>query len=301
MSSMRLILALFPTMLVWCQSSLPQSKAGGIRVGAFPEATIQHFAPQRPAEPKRDFPVFDATIFKQKPDLTRDGLKPISMVFKQNLWPQGLDGALLPDRDLVRKAAQASQSTGIAFLDIEHWPTTGAPAVVAENVRKYETLIQWFKEAAPSVKVGYYGVPPVRNYWDALQPANSPRYIGWQKVNGLLASIARFEDVLFPSVYTFYEDQNGWTKYAVEQIRESRRIGGGKPVYIFLWMQYHPSDPKLDGKYLPPDYWRTELETAWKYADGAVIWGGFPGTWDESAAWWQETKKFIQRVGSSGR
>jgi hypothetical protein len=77
--------------------------------------------------------------------------------------------------------------------------------------------------------------------------------------------------MLFPSVYTFYEDQEGWSKYAVQQIREARRIGGGSPVYIFLWEEYHPSVAKLAGTYLPPDYWRMELELARKYADGVVI------------------------------
>jgi hypothetical protein len=160
-------------------------------------------------------------------------------------------------------------------------------------------LIQWFKEAAPSVKVGYYGVPPVRNYWDALQPIDSPKYIAWQKANDRVASIARFADILFPSVYTFYVDEDGWLKYAVKQIQEARRCGGGKPVYIFLWNQYHPSDKKLSGKYLPPGYWGMELETARKYADGLVIWGGWPDSWNEAAPWWLETKRFLQGINSN--
>jgi hypothetical protein len=290
---------------------LPQAKSGGtyhstsaanVSAGAALKAAEEVFAPQSSEDPKREFLIFDATFYKQKPDLTRYGLRPVSMVIKAMMWATGSDGANLPDRDLVRKVAvQVSKSTRIAVLDIEHWPLAGDPALVEESIRKYETLIQWFKEAAPAVKVGYYGVVPLRNYWDAIQPIDSPKYIAWQKSNDRMASIARLVDILFPSVYTFYEDQNGWSKYAVQQIREARRIGGDKPVYVFLWEEYHPSDRSLAGTHLPPDYWRMELETAWKYADGVVIWGGWSETWDEAAPWWLETKSFLQRIGSSGR
>jgi hypothetical protein len=243
--------------------------------------------------------VFDATLYKQKPDLSRYGLRPVSMVFKYMIWPVGRDVTLLPDRDMVREVAvQVSKSTGVAVLDIEHWPLTGDLAVVEESIGKYQTLIRWFKEAAPSVKVGYYGVAPLRNYWDSIQPIDSPKYVAWQKSNDQVALIGRLADILFPSVYTFYEDQQGWSKYAVQQIREARRIGGGKPVYVFLWEEYHPTDKKLAGTYLPPEYWRMELDLARKYADGVVIWGGYTETWDETAPWWRETKSFLQRIDS---
>jgi hypothetical protein len=272
-------LVLVSTLLVWFQSRPPQGTVS--------------------AAPKRDFVILDATLYLQKPDLTRYGIRPVSMVYQNVLWPAAPDG--LPDRDMVRKAAVQAQSTGIAVLDIELWPLTGDPAVVEESIGKYQTVIQWFKEAAPSVKVGYYGVAPTRNYWDAVQPINSPKYIRWQKSNDGVASIAKLADIIFPSIYTFYEDQDGWSKFAAGQIREARRFRGGKPVYAFLWPQYHDSNKKLTGTYVAPEYWRMELETARKYADGTVIWGGYKETWDETAPWWLETKKFLLHVGSGGR
>jgi hypothetical protein len=238
-------------------------------------------------------------LFKQKPDLTRYGLSPISMVYEGTIWQRGHSDAVLPDRDLVRSTAvEASKSGGIAVLDIERWPLSGDATVVEESIRRYETVIRWFKEAAPSVKVGYYGTAPVRNYWDAIEPSDSPKYVAWQKLNDVVASIARLEDILFPSVYTFYEDQDGWSKYAVQQIQEARRIGKGKPVYVFLWQEYEVPKEKAPGTYIPPKYWHMELEIASKYADGIVIWGGWSETWDETAPWWRETKSFLQQVGS---
>ena len=310
MSPLRLVFALIPGLLGGQSWSLPVTHdaahhaplARHPSVEAFQQKTSPAPTARDAAKPTREFVFFDATSYKQKPDLAPYGLRPISMVFKFMMWPVGRDGDSLPDRDMVRQAAlQVSKSTGVAVLDIEQWPLTGPPAVVAESIQKYETLIRWFKEAAPSVKVGYYGVVPVTNYWDAIEPTDSPGYTAWQKLNDRLIAVARIADIIFPSVYTYYEDQAGWLKYAVQQIKEARRYNEEKPVYVFLWAQYHPSEKKLAWTYLQPQYWRMELETARRYADGVVIWGGYTETWDETAPWWQETKSFLQATRSGGQ
>ncbi len=224
--------------------------------------------------PKYQFPVFDATGFTQKPDLTQFGLKTITVVYPAFMWDgdKGPDPVSLPDRGRIAAFAQiANQSTGILVVDIEHWPLTGGADAVAESIQKYQTVIKWFKAPSPSLKVGFYGVVPIRDYWDSLQEG-TPRYATWQKENDGVASIGKLADVLFPSIYTFYEDRNGWSQYALAQIREARRHADGKPVYVFLWPQYHESNKKLANTFLPGDYWRMELDTARKYADGVVIW-----------------------------
>lgn len=252
------------------------------------------------------FIVFDGTMFTQKPNLAQFGIKPISVIYEGSMWQpasQSQRTATLPDRKQIDALAkQAYQSSGTAVLDIEAWPLIGDPQIVAANIRKYETTIQWFKAAEPRLKVGYYGVAPVRNYWDAVQGPSSSRYFAWQTTNNTVGPIAQYADALFPSVYTFYEDRAGWVKYAVAQMQEARRIAGNKPIYVFLWPQYHSSDKRLANTYLPGDYWRTELETARKYADGAVIWCcPTRETWNGNAAWWLETQKFMKEVGASGK
>jgi hypothetical protein len=184
-------------------------------------------------------------------------------------------------------------------IDIEEWPLVGDPATVAESVKKYQTVIGWFKTSAPDSRVGLYGVLPIPDYWKAVQGKGSAGYAAWQKQNDSLASIAPSVDVLFPSLYTFYEDRNGWQKYAIAQIQEARKSAAGKPVFVFLWPQYHVSNKKLANTFLPGDYWRMELETARKYADGLVIWCcSNKQTWDEKAPWWLETKGFLKETGS---
>jgi hypothetical protein len=254
----------------------------------------------RALRPKTQFPVFDATDFAQKPDLTQDGLQRIAVVYPALLWDSSNE-ANLPDKSRMSALARlAKQSTSILVIDIEEWPLTGDPAKVTESVKKYQTVLESFKAAVPPLSVGLYGVLPIPDYWPSIQAKGSPGYLGWQKENDSLSSIASFADVLFPSVYTFYEDRNGWQKYAIAEIQEARRHAGGKPVYVFLWPQYHVSNKKLANTFLPGDYWRMELETARKYADGIVIWCcSNRQTWNERAPWWLETQGLLKEIGSS--
>jgi hypothetical protein len=213
-----------------------------------------------------------------------------------------MDAKSLPQKESVQEAARrARREASVAFLDIEHWPLKGDARIVEENVRRYHVVAQWFRETVPGFRFGYYGVPPLRDYWRAMKPPNSPDRRSWMEDNDRLVELASTVDIFFPSLYTFYNDQAGWRKYAIAQIGEARRYGGGKPVYVFLWPQFHDSNRSLRGMDLSPDFWKLELETAYEYADGIVIWGGGgddnrPKNWDEQAPWWKVTKSFLARL-----
>jgi hypothetical protein len=250
--------------------------------------------------PRPGFSVFSATSFTSQPDLTPYGLKRITVVHPDLTADVNNETSLAERSRLSTLAQLANESTGLLVIDIEEWPLVGNPSTVAETVKKYRTALQLFKTPAPTLKVGLYSVLPIRDYWNSLQEKNSRNYIAWQKENDRLASIAQLADVLFPSIYTFYEDRIGWQKYAIAQIQEARRYAGGKPVYVFLWPQYHVSNKDLANVFLPGDYWRMELETARQYADGVVIWCcSNRQTWNEKAPWWLETLGFLREVGPS--
>ena len=248
---------------------------------------------------QHQFPVFDATNFAQKPDLSQYGLKRMPVVYPAYMWDSKEQSvqANLPDRNRVTAFAQlAAQSSNIVVIDIEQWPLAGDPATVAASITKLQTVIRWFKTPVPAMKVGFYGFPPLRDYWASVQEEGSARYKSWQTRNDALAPIAQLSDVLFPSLYTFYADRTGWSKYAIAEIREARRYAGGKPVYVFLWPQYEAGGT-LANTFLPGDFWRAQLETAHKYADGIVIWCCTGRqTWDDKAPWWSETQKFIKQI-----
>jgi Hyaluronidase len=243
------------------------------------------------------FVVYDGTLYVQKPNLTPFGVSPIMVIYSASMWNSTEDHLNIPNAKMIQTVAlQASRSTGIAVIDIENWPNVGDPAKVANTVQKYQATIQLFKQSAPSLRIGYYGVVPIFNYGNAIRDSNSPEYRAWQATNDRVAAAAQAADVLFPAIYTYFKDQEGWQKVAIAQIKEARRLAPGKPVYVFLW-------PQLDeggkgGDYLPRDYWRMELETARQHADGVVIWGGYKQTWDNNAPWWLETQSFLKEIGS---
>jgi hypothetical protein len=283
-------------------------KAGSLGLFAVTLATLAGCAqPSRapvtpPATaPQSKFVVFDGTLYQAKPDMEQLGVKPITVLYQASMWPaKSGDPQSVPDADVVRALAlQASQSTGIAVVDIEQWQLAGDPATVAQSLDKYQQTLQMFQQAAPSLQVGYYSVAPIRDYWSPIDGAQSPNYLAWQQQNNAVAPIAKQANALFPSAYTFYTDQAGWQKYAIAQIAEARRIGPGRPVYLFLWPQYDDGKGAQGGDYLPDAYWRMELETARKYADGVVIWGGWKQTWDSNASWWLETQQFMTETGAS--
>jgi hypothetical protein len=244
-------------------------------------------------------PVYDATSFANKPDLTDYGLKPITVLYPQFLWdhPNINDKTTMPDKTRVMSDAQmAFESTRILVIDIEHWPLSGDSAAVAQSIKQLQTVLQWAKTPAPNLKVGLYGAIPQRDYWAPNLAATNPeRMRAWQQTNTSLSSLAAQVDIIFPSLYTFYDDQKGWQKYAVAQIQEARRVAPGKPVYVFLWPQFHFSNKAKADQFLSADYWTMELQTAQQYADGAVIWccTGHQ-SWDKNAAWWQATLAFLK-------
>jgi hypothetical protein len=251
----------------------------------------------------KPFVVFDGTHYSNKPDLSAYGIRPITIAYAGKLgleWYKHADR--LPDIQTVQAVAREAQLKGnVVVLDIEHWPLAGSPNSVRDSLTKYKRVLEWFQAAAPTLSAGYYGAPPLHDYWRAIKGTSSQERLSWMAENDQVRDLAGAVDVLFPSLYTFYPDQAAWRRYAIAQIEEARRYGNGKPVYVFLWPQYHESNSILGGSYLPEDYWLLELQTAREFADGIVIWGGSGGNnqplkWDERAAWWETTKEFMETI-----
>jgi hypothetical protein len=254
----------------------------------------------QPTDAAKPFLVFDGTSYHGKPDMAQYGLTPINILYVSRFgetWYKGPAKDQLPDEKTVRRVAQEAAAQGnLAVIDIEHWVLRGDDTTVAQNVDKYLRVAEWFHQEVPSLKVGYFGILPVAAYGWALKGSASLEYKQWQAENDRLRLLANSMDAIFPSIYTYYPDQQAWVQFAIENIKEARRYG--KPVYVFLWPQYTDTAKQHALEFIPADYWRLQLETVRQYADGLVIWGGWgdnrPANWDENAAWWKITKEFMK-------
>jgi hypothetical protein len=250
---------------------------------------------------RRFIPVFDGTLYINKPDLSEIGFDRILILYESRFFEKSSSKQHLPEENIVRKLAREAKKKGkLVVIDIECWPIQGVDAdVIKENVKKYVTVLRWVKDEEPDLKVGYFGRVPVANFDKSSSESYSLRYLKWKFNNDLLKPIADDCDILFPEGYTYSDDIDKWFASVTNSIKEARRISD-KPIYIFLFPQYVSSvlTPKeLRKKYIPPDFWKFQLETAKKYADGIVIWGGWdsaingPAQWDDKADWWLELKK----------
>ena len=166
--------------------------------------TVSTALGQIPPSP-RPFIVFDGTLYSNKPDLSVYGIQPITLVYAQQFGPNWFTVIdRLPPIESVQTVAREAQQKGAAVvLDIEHWPLIGSPDLVRDSLTKYMTVLAWFRNAAPGLSVGYYGAPPINDYWRAIKDTSSQERRSWMEQNDQLRSLAGAVDVLFPSAYTF--------------------------------------------------------------------------------------------------
>jgi hypothetical protein len=259
------------------------------------------------------YTLFDSTSFTNEPDLSAYGMTRI-YVTGNEFWSGTYPNYDMskPNQTAVRALARKVYALGQTLvMDIEHWPMdirTASDAAVQSTIDKFVQIITWLRDERPGLKIGVYGLAPLRDYWTAKNyleavdkapgsswyaarlPSYRTAYQQWQAANDRLASLVARVDYLFPSLYTFYDDPAGWQYYAEGTIQEARRFG--KPVFPFLQMYYHPSNATIGGDELPRAVWRAELDTTRELADGAVIWGGWQMNWNGNANWWKETKAF---------
>ena len=277
-------------------SSRIRAVAGG-RLWFLPLAGLALFAltaAGRPAHPAPNptpraahFSVFDNTFYRDV-DLEQYGAVKSNVVYESPVAalsgqdparfrgerPASAELALPPKaafQDLVRRT---SRNPGPVVLDFETLYLRGTPAVAERRFRKLQTLLDWSREAVPGRTLGYYGV--LGN--------TEPRYLGLER------RLAAGQDALFPSLYTFSTDRNAWLRHVRYVMGEAAAIAPNKPVYVYLWPQFH-GGTKQAGRYLTPDQWEFELDTAAQVSSGAVIWG--PNTGDPDQAWVAATAGFL--------
>jgi hypothetical protein len=239
-----------------------------------------------PAPAAKRFELFDALLQRGKPNLRRLGLRPMPWV--GNIWLSGKAQEALDEAGVRAALKQLPPGTGAFHLDIEAWPLMGQPVDVrARHIEQLLRVADLARELMPRAQFGFYGLPPVITYWP-LVDRRPVEYADWAECNRLLEPLAERVDFILPSLYTFYRDRAGWLKYADATLTAAHAYR--KPVYPFLWYEYHDSNPLLRDRPVDTDAWVEELKFCRTRADGIVLWGGDHRGWSESAPWWQAVR-----------
>jgi hypothetical protein len=272
-----------------------------IAVGYATSAVATRAAEQPVLKP--NFAARDATRFKEDPDLSKFGLKNITVAYESSLWPSGASHTQ-PDTTYIANSyipKIRASNPDVVVIDIESWPFTSAMTAteITANITKFKKVISVFRRELPTAKIGFYLIMPERNW---LAPCGDPKKVlartnAWHLRNMKLQPLADAVDIIFPSIYTFYEDaksQACWPTYAAANISEAKSYG--KPVWAFLWMKYHTT-----GNWIPATFWRQQLETTYEKADGFAIWSMASASdpWSYTSPWWVETASFLKAKGLS--
>jgi len=246
----------------------------------------------------KTFRVFEAFKYEGKPEFGELCVEPINVLYAWNFirGPKHGDMTLPSTKALKRSIGRAREAGLVTVIDIEHWPLKGTTdAKALHSVQNYLFTLEQVKNALPDLTLGYYGVVPVRDFNRSRLSRENPLYRTWVEANNRVEPIAELVDATFPSLYTITPDTEDWQARAEAHISEARRLTGGKPVYPFIWPNYHPQGGKYPvGKEVDPDYWKIQLDFLRRHADGIVLWGGKNQKWEANMPWWQATVEFLE-------
>jgi hypothetical protein len=246
----------------------------------------------RPSTHGGGFVVFDGLLYSPMPDLHLLGMP--KLLDAGNIWRQGVSHDTVDSAGVAAAVRFIRRFTDTYYFDLENWVMSDAPkSVIDASIQKLAQTAEIARTAFPDGKFGFYGVMPQTTYWPIVV-RKADLLATWRDTNARSAVVAAKVDYLFPSLYTFYNDPAGWELVANTILTEARQYG--KPVYPFLWPEFHDSNAVLRGQKIPRDFWRRQLEFCRQHADGLVLWGGYTETWEEQADWWVETKAFVESL-----
>ena len=242
------------------------------------------------AEVDRPFVVYDATQYANEPDLASYGVKPIAVIYADRKW-------FIPkiDADTWRAVAGDKRLTNSVpvVLDVETWWITGANEEQDKvSVNNYLNVLNIAKQAASGSRIGFYGVLPARGKLWSIVSKDPNLLAQWHSADQTLVPLGNAVDAIYLSLYTLNNDPEEWEEAAMAVITEARKYG--KPIYGFLWPQFHEMNKQLGGQPIPAAFWARQLAFCRQNTDGIVLWGGYKQTWDPTAPWWKETQKFMQ-------
>lgn len=258
-----------------------------------------------------EFRIFNAMLYANMPSIgTR-----APVVYESAFYPNGQQNAdeTPTDPGIAHAVSDARDQQGapwfadpaLTVIDIERWsvwPFVEGPDHDV-SIGRYANAAQRFR-ASLGTPICLYAIAPEAGIVFANWAITKPEIrAGWTAASDMTQRLLLpHVDALCPQLYAFYGSADPleeakqiaeWKGFARETIREARRIGAGKPVYPFVWPQFHTGGSFADYPFVPAHYWRAQLEAIRDEADGLILWGGWNMAnnqqmpWDPSAAWVQ--------------
>ena len=214
----------------------------------------------------------------------------------------------------------------VAFnIELGHYNDKSNTADGRDNLAE---VLDGANSIRPDLDYGYYRLLPEKNWWQPVMyqrgldeiaagdldgwyarnfASSEVSYFNWLARNELYrteqvsmdlggGTVADRIDVTFPSLYMPYSESNtrivDWQIYADHNIREARKFGVDVIPFI------SPSVSGVGTEFASKDFFRTQLDTMFEHADGAIVWavvGNDPFT-PENGAWVDALEEFMDYI-----
>ena len=262
------------------------------------------------------FVVFNAMLYENMPAFGDT----LPVVYEHTIFKHGVlkDGIRPSEKSVAHAAnwvsehaarAKRQNRTPLIALDIERWHLWPFVPLPEHKVAlsHYADSASRFKAATES-PICLYGVLPVGGIITALKAArNTETQRQWVAANkAAAAAIGSTVNALCPALYAYYQYPNDpnderalkqWLANAREVVRQARLLAPDKPIYPFIWPQYHSGGNVRGFGFLSDQRWQAQLEFLKSHTDGLILWGGYdlianrPLAWDSKASWWRTLKR----------
>ena len=259
-----------------------------------------------------DKPLFDCIHCDGKSrSNTLAGMYPVLLATPSYFYkktPAGYNKTRADKATVINKFNDVQNKEMLWHLDLEDWPPGEEDKVVE--------VAEWIHERWPHAYLGLYApqLAPPRKYWAIWRyyqelakstDKRSSKFIKylkdikeWRKYNatqrrGANALIRHFSCTM-PSLYTVQNKPEQWRVFAQKTIEACQLFD--RPCYPVIWPIYHGWEEHDGSMWIPLDFWRLQMETCLKYADGVqIIQFKRSGTWSSlpQQAWWSVTRHYI--------
>lgn len=256
----------------------------------------------------KEFVLYDAMTYPNKPDLSSDGLSPIQLIYEAKLTspsPLNPTKAVLDFNKIDNQAEMyANFPNTIVSTDIEQW--LWDTAINGDSLAVLNrTLFERFRLNFPNVIIGNYGIAPASLN---IYRFNSPTLYEdilisrWKTSNLKRWGSLKYADIAFPSVYIADPNITTWISDLKLTVSEIKKYAPTKKIIVYIWPQYYdqPGSP-YNREFISPEIWSQILEAVYENCDGAIIWSTKTDASENIVFWsdqrvqdmWNVTKTFI--------